>query len=114
MGIIPIWGFQLVAAIFLAVLLRLNKGLVIVFANISIPPMIPLIIYASYRFGAFWMPANAHVISLTKTLSLSAIRYNFKQYLAGSISLAIIAGLIAGLITYLLLQLFSKKNQAVV
>jgi glycosyltransferase involved in cell wall biosynthesis len=114
MGILPIWGFQLVSAIFLAVLLRLNKGLVIVFANISIPPMIPLIIYASYRFGAFWMPANAHVISLTKTLSLSAIRYNFKQYLAGSISLAITAGLVAGLITYLLLQLFSKKNQAVV
>ena len=114
MGILPIWGFQLVSAIFLAVLLRLNKGLVIVFANISIPPMIPLIIYASYRFGAFWMPANAQVISLTKTLSLSAIRYNFKQYLAGSISLAIIAGLVTGLITYLLLQLFSKKNQAVV
>ncbi|HEY2348204.1 MAG TPA: DUF2062 domain-containing protein, partial [Puia sp.] len=114
MGIIPIWGFQLLAAIFFAVLLRLNKGLVIVFANISIPPMIPLIIYASYRFGAFWMPANAHVISLTKTLSLSAIRYNFKQYLAGSISLAITAGLVAGLITYLLLQLFGKKNQAVV
>lgn len=114
MGILPIWGFQLVSAIFLAVLLRLNKGLVIVFANISIPPMIPLIIYASYRFGAFWMPANAHMISLTKTLSLSAIRYNFKQYLAGSISLAITAGLVAGLITYLLLQLFSKKNQAVV
>ena len=114
MGILPIWGFQLVSAIFLAVLLRLNKGLVIVFANISIPPMIPLIIYASYRFGAFWMPANAQVISLTKTLSLSAIRYNFKQYLAGSVSLAIITGLVTGLITYLLLQLFSKKNQAVV
>jgi uncharacterized protein (DUF2062 family) len=114
MGIIPIWGFQLVSAIFIAVLLKLNKGLVIVFANISIPPMIPLIIYASYRFGAFWMPAGAHTISLTKTLSLSAIRYNFKQYLAGSISLAVTAGLVAGLITYLLLQLFSKKNQAVV
>jgi glycosyltransferase involved in cell wall biosynthesis len=114
MGILPIWGFQLVSAIFLAVLLRLNKGLVIVFANISIPPMIPLIIYASYRFGSFWMPANAQVISLTKTLSLSAIRYNFRQYLAGSISLAITAGLISGLVTYLLLQLFSKKNRAVV
>jgi glycosyltransferase involved in cell wall biosynthesis len=114
MGIIPIWGFQLVAAIFLAVLLRLNKGLVIVFANISVPPMIPLIIYASYRFGAFWMLDNARMISLTKTLSLSAIRYNFKQYLVGSISLAITAGLVAGLITYLLLNIFSKKNQAVV
>ncbi|HET7000683.1 MAG TPA: DUF2062 domain-containing protein [Puia sp.] len=114
MGIVPIWGFQLVSAIFLAVLFRLNKGLVIVFANISIPPMIPLIIYASYRFGAFWMPSNAQAISMTKTLSLSAIRYNFKQYLAGSISLAITAGLISGMITYLLLQLFSKKKQAVV
>jgi glycosyltransferase involved in cell wall biosynthesis len=114
MGILPIWGFQLVSAIFLAVLLRLNKGLVIVFANISIPPMIPLIVYASYRFGAFWMPTNAHVISLTKTLTLSAIRYNFKQYLAGSISLAITAGLVAGLITYILLHLFNRKNQAVV
>jgi glycosyltransferase involved in cell wall biosynthesis len=114
MGILPIWGFQLVAAIFLAVLLRLNKGLVIVFANISIPPMLPLIIYASYRFGGFLMPANAHLISLTKTLSLSAIRYNFKQYLAGSISLAITAGLVTGLITYFLLQLFGKKNRAVV
>ena len=114
MGILPVWGFQLVIAIFLAVLLRLNKGLVIVFANISIPPMIPVILYASYRFGALWMPENAHPVSFTKTLSLSAIRYNFKQYLAGSISLAIVAGLVAGLITYLLLQLFSKKNQAVV
>jgi len=114
MGIVPVWGFQLVIAIFLAIVLRLNKGLVIVFANISIPPMIPLIIYASYRFGAFWMPENAHLISLTKTLSLSAIRYNFKQYLIGSISLAIVAGLLAGLITYILLHLFGRKKQAVV
>ncbi len=110
MGILPIWGFQLVAAIFIAVLLNLNKGLVIVFANISIPPMIPLIIYASYRFGAFWMPADAHPVSLTKSLSLSAIRYNFKQYLAGSISLAIIAGLVAGLITLYCSEYSAKKT----
>jgi glycosyltransferase involved in cell wall biosynthesis len=112
MGIIPIWGFQLIVAIFLAVLLRLNKGLVIVFANISIPPMIPLIIYASYRFGAFWMSGPAVPVFTTKSGSLSAIRYNFKQYLAGSISLALVSGLAAGLITYILLRIFSKKNQA--
>jgi len=117
MGIIPIWGFQLIVAIFLAVLLRLNKGLVIVFANISIPPMIPVIIYTSYRFGAFWMTGSNHSVSLTKSLTLSMIRdnwYTFKQYLAGSISLAISAGLCAGLITYVLLRIFSKKNQALV
>jgi glycosyltransferase involved in cell wall biosynthesis len=114
MGIVPIWGFQLIVAIFLAILLRLNKGLVIVFANISVIPMIPLIIYASYKFGAFWMPGSALNISLTKSLSLSAIRYNFKQYLIGSISLAVVAGSVAGLITYLLLKTFRRKNQAVV
>ncbi len=113
MGILPIWGFQLVVAIFIAVLLRLNKGLVILFANISIPPMIPIIIYASYQFGTFWMPGSAQTVSLTKSLSLSAIRYNFKQYLAGSISLAIIAGLVAGLISFVLLKMFSKKNRVV-
>jgi glycosyltransferase involved in cell wall biosynthesis len=116
MGILPVWGFQLVIAIFIAVLLRLNKGLVILFANISIPPMIPIIIYASYQFGAFWMPVTDHPISLTKSLNLSAIRYNwynFKQYLAGGISLAIIAGLVAGLISFVLLKILSKKNRIV-
>jgi glycosyltransferase involved in cell wall biosynthesis len=113
MGILPVWGFQLLVAIFIAVLFRLNKGLVILFANISIPPMIPIIIYTSYQFGAFWMPGSAQTISLTKSLSLSAIRYNFKQYLAGSISLAVIAGLVAGLISFVLLKIFSKKNRII-
>jgi uncharacterized protein (DUF2062 family) len=114
MGIVPIWGFQLIVAIFVAVLLKLNKGLVIVFANISIPPLIPLIIYLSYRFGAFWMPDSAHSVPLTKSLSLSAIRYNFKQYLVGSISLAIVTGVFAGLISFVLLKIFSKKGRVVI
>ncbi len=111
MGIVPIWGFQLIAAILMAVVLRLNKVLVILFANISIPPAIPLIIYCSYKAGSFWMPASGKDISFSKTLSLSAIRYNFKQYLLGSITLAVVAGLVTGLITFLLLKLFKKKTR---
>jgi glycosyltransferase involved in cell wall biosynthesis len=113
MGILPIWGFQLITAIFLSVIFRLNKVLVILFANISIPPAIPMIIYGSYRTGAYWMPASAHEISFSKTLSLSAIRYNFKQYLLGSITLAIVAGLVTGLLTFLLLKIFKKKSRLV-
>jgi uncharacterized protein (DUF2062 family) len=114
MGILPIWGFQLIVAIFVAVLLKLNKGLVIVFANISIPPLIPLIVYASYRFGAFWIPGSGQPVFLTKSLSLSAIRYNFKQYLVGAISLAIVAGFFAGLFSFVLLKIFSKKNRGII
>jgi glycosyltransferase involved in cell wall biosynthesis len=110
MGIIPIWGFQLIVAIFLSVLLKLNKVLVIVFANISFPPLIPFIIYASYRAGAYWMPGTAREISFSKSLSLSAIRYNFSQYLLGSITLAIVGGLATGLITFGLLKILKKKT----
>jgi uncharacterized protein (DUF2062 family) len=113
-AILPIWGFQLMLAIFLALVLRLNKGLVILFANISIPPMIPLIIYSSYHFGAFWMPESSQKVSLSKSLTLSSIRYNFKQYLTGSISLALCAGLAAGGVAYLIFCLFNKKNRLIV
>jgi glycosyltransferase involved in cell wall biosynthesis len=113
MGIVPIWGFQLIVAIFLSFVLRLNKVLVVLFANISFPPMIPFIIYASYRAGAFWMPGSAHEISFSKSLSLSAIRYNFRQYLLGSITLAIVSGLAAGLITFALLKIFKKKTSTI-
>lgn len=109
MGIIPIWGFQLVVAIFLAFIFRLNKTLVIIAANISIPPMIPLIIYGSYKMGAYWMGANRSDITFSNNISLESVRHNFEQYLYGSIILAIVAGAFFGLVTYLLLKIFKKR-----
>jgi len=105
MGIVPIWGFQLIVAIFLAFLLRLNKTLVIIAANISIPPMIPLIIYCSYEMGAWWMGKKMSAIPFNYNISLESVRHNFEQYLYGSITLAIIAGAISGMITFLLLKI---------
>lgn len=111
MGIVPIWGFQLVAAIFLAVLFRLNKPLVIVAANISIPPMIPLIIYLSYKAGALWMGKNAQELHFDRSISLATIRQNLQQYILGSITLAIVAGIVLGLLTYFVLKLFTHKKR---
>lgn len=109
MGIVPIWGFQLVTAIFLAILFRLNKALVVIAANISIPPMIPLVIFLSYKAGAFWMGHNAMQLDFSKALSIDSIKKNLQQYIYGSISLAIIAGLLFGMLTFLLLKLFHRK-----
>jgi len=50
-GILPIWGWQLAVAIFLAYVLKLNKMIVITTANISIPPMIPFVLFFSYKTG---------------------------------------------------------------
>ncbi|MGB4843117.1 MAG: DUF2062 domain-containing protein [Ferruginibacter sp.] len=113
MGIIPIWGFQLVAAIFLAVVLKLNKPLVIVAANISIPPMIPLIIFSSYKMGAFWMGTNAMQIDFSSSITLNSIKKNLVQYIYGSITLAIVAAIAFGLLTFIFLKLIEKKRTAV-
>lgn len=113
MGIVPIWGFQLIVAIFLAVLLRLNKALVIIAANISIPPMIPLIIFLSYKTGAFWMGAQAQQIVFNRSVSIDSIKTNLAQYIYGSITLAVVAGLAFGLITFLLLKLFTGKQTVI-
>lgn len=113
MGIIPIWGFQLVAAIFLAVLFKLNKPLVIVAANISIPPMIPVIIFLSYKTGAFWMGENATHFIFSKSITLESIKNNLVQYIYGSITLAVVAAIIFGLITFIFLKLIEKKRMPV-
>jgi uncharacterized protein (DUF2062 family) len=112
MGIIPIWGFQLVAAIFLAILFKLNKPLVIVAANISIPPMIPIIIFLSYKMGSLLMGANAMQFDFNKAITLDSIRNNLVQYIYGSITLAFVAAITFGLLTFVFLKLIEKKTTA--
>ncbi|MBL0342738.1 MAG: DUF2062 domain-containing protein [Bacteroidetes bacterium] len=113
MGLIPIWGFQLISAIALSVLFRLNKAMVIIGANISLPPLIPFIIYSSYQMGAFWVPSSAIPLDFSKDISVDDINVNFLQYLYGSITLAILSALIAGLLTYVLLTVFDKKKNKI-
>lgn len=112
MGIIPVWGFQMLIALLLATLFRLNRALVIIAANISIPPMIPLIIFASFMMGKYWVGTDATFLVFTKALTLETIQQNVVQYLYGSITLAVVAGIIVTGITFLLLQLFRTNRTA--
>ena len=109
MGFIPIWGFQLLIGIPLAVLLRLNRILFIAAANISIPPMIPLVIYASYRAGEPFMDAHAMHLGSLKGLSLAAIRWNAAQYAIGACVLATTTGVVGTMVAFLLLRAFRKQ-----
>jgi glycosyltransferase involved in cell wall biosynthesis len=109
MGIVPLWGLQLVTAILLAVLLRLNKPLVILAANISIPPMIPFILFASFKIGAVWMPGGGSTFQFSRDLTLSDISINARQYLLGSISLAVLTAVLGALLTFLFLKLTARK-----
>ena len=109
MGIVPIWGFQLAIAIFLSIIFKLNKALVVFSAHISIPPMIPVIVFLSYEAGRYWMGDNAMQVSFDRKINLQWIYKNFEQYLYGSITLAVVAGCLSGIVTFGLIRLFKKK-----
>lgn len=108
MGIVPLWGFQLLIGIPLAVLFKLNKALFITAANISIPPMIPIIIWLSYYVGGI-ANNNANQIPELKNITLQSIHVNFIQYAIGAVILSIIAAIISFLISFGILSIFRRK-----
>ncbi|MBN1157759.1 MAG: DUF2062 domain-containing protein [Bacteroidales bacterium] len=110
MGIVPIWGYQLVTAIALAYLFRLNKFIVIVASNISIPPMIPFILYASYVTGGWVLRMDQNILYRTSDITFEFVKNNLYQYVVGSLVFAVIFALFSGLITYLLLRFFKKNT----
>lgn len=110
MGIVPIWGFQLLVGIPLAVLFRLNKVLFITAANISIPPMIPLIIYFSYYIGGFFVSNDLKFQSMAD-ITLQSVHANFMQYATGACVLALISGIFFMTLTYIMFFMLKFKNK---
>ena len=111
MGIVPIWGFQLMIGIPAAVLLRLNKVLFIAAANISLPPMIPVLIFLSYVFGEPFVDAEPIHLSTIKNVDLSTIHKNFMQYVIGAVILAFTAGIGAFLLSWASFSVLRKEEK---
>jgi uncharacterized protein (DUF2062 family) len=72
--------------------------------------MIPLIIFLSYKMGAWWMGDKAVDMIFSRNISLQVIKDNVKQYVFGSITLAVVAALGFGLAGYLVLKIFKRKT----
>lgn len=109
MGIVPIWGFQLLVGIPLSVYFRMNKVLFLTAANISLPPFIPFIIYGSYKFGGLFYTNGAELTSL-ENLTLESIHVNFVQYFLGGTLLAAFSGFVAFGVSWLILNLTRKQS----
>ncbi|MCR6639292.1 MAG: DUF2062 domain-containing protein [Sporocytophaga sp.] len=111
MGIVPIWGFQLIVGITLAHLMKLNKVLFVTAAHISIPPMIPILIFLSYKAGGMVLPNGKDVLIFKRDITLENVKADLFQYTVGSMLLAVAAAVLFGLITYLLLKVFPAKQK---
>ncbi|WMJ72406.1 DUF2062 domain-containing protein [Cytophagaceae bacterium ABcell3] len=108
MGIFPIWGYQIIVGLAVAHFLKLNKALVVVASHISIPPAIPLIIYASYYTGSFLVKNPQNDIFFVQGFSYENVSGNLLQYITGAVALSLIAGALSALLVYFALSF--KRN----
>ncbi len=99
-GILPIWGFQMMAAFAVAHVLRLSKAVVLLVSNISIPAFMPVILYASLVTGRLVLARRLDFSLSVSGLDLAAARAYLAEYLCGAVVLALAAGLAAGVVTY--------------
>ncbi len=110
MGIVPIWGWQTVTALALSQYFKLNKAIVILAANISIPPMLPFILFGSYYTGALIFGKDISLLHFTSDISFKTVSQDLLQYVVGAVVLATVSAIVTGLITFLLLKIFRKEK----
>lgn len=108
-GIVPIWGYQLVTAIAVAYFLKLNKAIVILAANISIPIILPAILYGSLKTGEL-ITGQESTITL-KNINIENIKLNLYVYLTGACVLSVVLAIFMGMSTYLILNTIRNKTK---
>ena len=129
-GIAPFWGAQMLIAFAVAWVFRLNRAITLIASNISIPPMIPFILYGSYKMGQLlvghvfvgdnylrytylvflhdWLVSVIHSFHIQNTDLANDIIAHISQYVIGSFALGAVAAVIAGVVTYILVKVTKK------
>ena len=111
-GITPFWGFQTLLVFALAVFLKLNKVIALTFSNISIPPLIPFILYLSVQLGAL-VTGDELRFSIEKFAANFQVLKHLKTYVIGSFVLAVLASLLFGFVGYFSLMVLSRRKMTV-
>lgn len=107
-GILPAWGYQMWIALAVAQVAKLNKVLAVVASNISIPPMIPFILFGSYVLGCQLL--GNPVSLLFSEVTFESVMVNLWQYVLGACVLAVLAGVCVWLVSWAVLSLFRKTH----
>jgi uncharacterized protein (DUF2062 family) len=107
-GIVPIWGFQMIAAAAVAHRCRLNKAITLLASNISIPPLAPFIVYGGLVLG-HWLFTGKVMHLAPSQVNMANVREYFGQWVVGSVALAVLAAVAGTIITYAGARLVRRK-----
>ncbi|MFC3198924.1 DUF2062 domain-containing protein [Parapedobacter deserti] len=112
-GLSPFWGFQTLIVLSLAWALSLNKVIAFAFTNVSIPPLIPFIIYACLEIGSFVLGQPKATVAFNwqeiETYR-PYIQQHLTEYITGSVVLGFFAAALAGILSYLVLNIRTNRD----
>jgi uncharacterized protein (DUF2062 family) len=109
-GIVPIYGFQTLAAVGVALLFRLNKPLTIAATFINNPLLAPLIIFASVELGCLIRVGSFQPISALVAARHHPNKEQLFIWIMGSVALGILVGCIGAAITAAVIHLHRKRS----
>lgn len=102
-GCTPLFGLHFPLCVLLALLFRLNKLVVYGAANLSIPPMVPILGFLSVQIGEYLLrgrPPGLHLADFRSQGALELGRRFFSAWMVGGLVLGSGIGLVAGAIAY--------------
>lgn len=108
MGVSPFWGFQIILELLFAHLLKLNKAIVLIASHISFPPLIPFVIYYSYKLGGLIYDSGVKLD--IDNLTLESVSLNFVQYFIGAFMLMAVLGVLFFNTTIIFLSVKRRKT----
>jgi glycosyltransferase involved in cell wall biosynthesis len=100
-GIAPIWGYQMIVAAVVAHFLRLNKAITLLASNISIPPMMPIILYSALALGHWLLTGHKLALDFSAQQMTRARGMEYLgQWFVGSLALAAGVAVVGTVATY--------------
>ncbi len=109
-GVLPIWGIQMLSALASAQFFKVNKLLAAVGSHINITPLFPVLIYFSLKIGALIL-GSGESLPVLHEISISTAKTYFWLYVIGCIPVATITAAIFGSITYASAGYFKRANK---
>ncbi|PIU17814.1 MAG: DUF2062 domain-containing protein [Elusimicrobia bacterium CG08_land_8_20_14_0_20_59_10] len=110
MGILPIWGFQMLGASLAAARLRLNSFIAVAASNISFPAVAPFIFYFALVLGHALLAGSLDLSPAFDGGVRQLAAERLPEWLLGSVVLALGAALAAGGLSYIGITLANRVS----
>ncbi len=108
-GSTPFYGFHLPLCVAVATLFRVNRAVTYFGANISIPPLLPFILFGSLQLGTLVLDGHWLPIRLSSMESLDPWTFA-EHWLVGGVLLGSMIGAVLGLTTYAIARRYRRDH----